>query len=141
MKTSRDRPKSAPYLMFKNSKRTSIKVPKYSLLQNPIFLKSHNVEKTESEPLGFFNIHYAAKFQKIEGNPLEKFFLKKSLTMPKKTEGGDPLVSPDIVCYAEMKNLFVSVPWATRSNLNFCTTFGELFWSLKVYQKNTDEKL
>ena len=92
MKTSRDRPKSAPYLMFKNSKRTSIKVPKYSLLQNPIFLKSHNVEKTESGPSGFFNIHYAAKFQKIEGDPLENFFSqKKPHNAEKKNRKGGPV--------------------------------------------------
>ena len=47
---------------------------------------------TEREdPLGFFNIHSVAKHQKIEGGTLWGkfvFFSKKSLTMPKKTEGG-----------------------------------------------------
>ena len=33
--------------------------------------KSHNAEKTErgSDPLGFFNIHFVGKYQKIEGGP------------------------------------------------------------------------
>ena len=40
--------------------------------------------------------------KKIEGGTLwgKNFFLEKSLTMPKKTERGDPLVSPGMVCYA-----------------------------------------
>ena len=44
-----------------------------------------------------------AKHLKIgKGEPFHDiFFSKKSLTMPKKSERGDPLVSPGNVCYAE----------------------------------------
>ena len=42
--------------------------------------------------MGFSNIHSVAKQQKNEGGPFgEIFFRKKSLTMLKKTERGDPL--------------------------------------------------
>ena len=61
--------------------------------------------------------------------------------MPKK-QRGDPLVSSGIACYSG--NLFVSVPWANRYNLafsrNFVELLVELFWSLQVVLKNTDEK-
>ena len=74
--------------------------------------KSHSAEKTEKgDPLGFSNIHSDAKHQKIEGAPFgETIFRKKSLALPKKSERGDPLVAPGMVCYAEnRKNLFGSV--------------------------------
>ena len=47
-----------------------------------------------------------------------------------------------IVCYAG--NFFGSVSWANRYNLasseNFVELLVELFWSLQVVLKNTDEK-
>ena len=44
-------------------------------------------KKTErGDPLGFFNIHSVAKYQKIERGPFGDFF-EKSLTMPKKLKG------------------------------------------------------
>ena len=62
--------------------------------------------------------------------------------MPNKTEREDPLVLSGIVCYAG--NLFGSVPWANRYNLassqNFVELLVELFWTLQVVLKNTDEK-
>ena len=80
-RTNRNRPKSAPYLRLKNSKRIS---------------KCQSIDK-----LGTFGD-----------------FFKISLTMPKKTERGNPLVSPGMVCYAQKrKNLFGSLPWANRYNL------------------------
>ena len=43
---------------------------------------SHNAEKTERGPLGFFNIHSVAKRQKIEEGPFgNNFFPKKCPTM------------------------------------------------------------
>ena len=46
----------------------------------------------------------------MEGGPLREKNPKKILTMPKKTEKADPLVSPGIVCYAEKKkHVFGSV--------------------------------
>ena len=57
--------------------------------------------KTKRDPLRLFNIYSVAEHQKIEGGTLWGFFFEKSLTMPKKSENGDPLVSPGIVYYAE----------------------------------------
>ena len=81
-----------------------------------------------------------AKLQKIEGGPFvgKKVFEKKSHS----SEKMDPLVSSGIVCYAG--NLFGSVPWANRyilaSSENFVELLVELFWSVQVVLKNTDEK-
>ena len=104
-------------------------------------------KKTERmNPLGVFNVHFVAKHQKIEGGPLGKiFFRKKSLTMPKKTERGDPLVSPGMVCYAgkqEKPFWFSSLGQMVQFGaIIFCRTFVELFWSVQVgFQKDTDEK-
>ena len=80
--TSRDRPKSAPYLRLKNSKRTS---KCQSRKKN--FKKSFTMPtKTEREDaLGFFNIHSFAKLQKNwRGTLWWKNILKKSRTVPKK---------------------------------------------------------
>ena len=54
-------------------------------------------ERGDFFPLRFFNIHSVAEHQKIEGGPFGEFCFEKSLTMPKKTERGDPLVSPGMV--------------------------------------------
>ena len=62
---------------------------------------SHNAENCESGSFEFFNKHSAAKFRKIEGEPLEslknsrkknkKIRIFNSLTVPKKSERRDPL--------------------------------------------------
>ena len=88
-----ERLKSAPYLRLKNSKRTSKRVSKYSLLW---YRKNPKVEpnwRTRGDTLRFF-IHSVANHQtkRTRGTFGEKkLFLKKSLTMPKKTERRDPL--------------------------------------------------
>ena len=48
-----------------------------------------------------------------------KVFSEKKSHNAKKTEWGNPLVSPGIVCNAEKigKKRFDSVPWANRYNL------------------------
>ena len=47
--------------------------------------------KLRGGPLGFFNIHSVAKYQKIKGGPFgKKIFREKSFTEPKKLKG-DPL--------------------------------------------------
>ena len=55
-----------------------------------------------------FNIHSVAKYQKIERAFLEilKIFQKKCQNA-EKTERGDPLVLPGIVCYGEKWNKMV----------------------------------
>ena len=63
-------------------------------------LKSHNAEKLKGDPLRFFNIHSVAKHEKIEEN--KNFYFREKISQcRKKTERGDPLVSPGMVCYAE----------------------------------------
>ena len=59
------------------------------------FKQFHSADKCEKgEPLGTFNIHFVAKYQKIEGGTLEtlEIIRKKSLT---KTKGcGKSLKTP-----------------------------------------------
>ena len=109
-RTSRDRPKSAPYPRLKNSKKTSkCQVLYYSTRKSKFFEKKFSKKlhtqkmdrvarakvsqcrKTErGDPLRFFNMHSVGKHEKIEEK--QKFsFSGKDFTMPKKTERGDPL--------------------------------------------------
>ena len=72
--------------------------------------------------------------------PFTKKKLKKSRTMPKNLKR-EPF---GLVRYCMLRgNLFGSVPWANRYNLassqNFVELLVELFWSLQVILKNTDE--
>ena len=84
---------------------------------------------------GIFLYPVCRKIQKkLKGDPLGKiFFPKKSLAMPKKTERGDPLVSPGIVCYAG--NFLVLFPGPTGEIWNFVELLVELFWSVQVVLK------
>ena len=59
-------------------------------------------KNVRGEPLGLINIHSVAKYQKTRrGDPFETFKKnrKKSRTMPKKIERGNPLVSSGFVGY------------------------------------------
>ena len=101
-------------------------------------------KKTESEdPLEFFNIHSVAKVQKIEGGTLswgKNFFEKKSHSAEKNLKG-DLLVSSGIVCYVETFLVQFLGPTGTFWDLlNFVELLVELFWSVQVVLKNTDEK-
>ena len=82
--------------------------------------------------MGLFNIYAVEKQQKNEGDPFGgKKLFKKSLTIPKKTEKGDPLVSPGIVCYAEKEEkpfLFSSLGQMIQfGTLKFRRTFKNYF--------------
>ena len=57
-------------------------------------------KNSKGVPLGFYNIHSAAKHQKNAG---EKFPKKMSRSAEEKLKGGNfsPLVLPGMVCYAE----------------------------------------
>ena len=58
-------------------------------MKNDNFEQSHSAEKSErGDPLGFSNIYYVPKYQKIEGGPFGtiKKFSKKSLIVPKKIQ-------------------------------------------------------
>ena len=99
-------------------------------------------KQTEREDLlGVFNIHFVARHQKIEG---EKFLFSEKNLSAEKTERGDPLVSPGMVCYAgkqEKPFWFSSLGQMVKFGAKiFCRTFVELFWSVQVVLKNTDEK-
>ena len=105
--------------------------------------KSHNAEKKlKGEHFEIFQNPFCCKTPKNEGDPFwKKNFEKKSHSAEKNLKR-DPLVSSGIVCYAG--NRFGSVPWANRYNLassqNFVELLVELFWSIQVVLKNTDEK-
>ena len=58
-------------------------------------------KKTERGPFGIFQHPFCRKTaKKMKGGPFGEKNPKKSLTVPKKIEMGDPLVSPGMVCYA-----------------------------------------
>ena len=60
--------------------------------------------------LSHFLTSIVAKIKKLKGDPLVKFFFSKKTHNAEKSERGDPLVSPGMVCYAvKQKNLFGSV--------------------------------
>ena len=78
-------------------------------------------KKTErGDPLGFFNIHSAAKQQKNEGGPLGKKFFRKVSQCRKKIERGDPLVSPGMVCYAGKQEKPFLVQFARPNGAIWC---------------------
>ena len=91
--------------------------------------------------MGFFNIRsVVAKLRKIEGRSLWEFFWEKTFTIPRKKREGGPLVLLVTVLRGKKgKNLFVSVPWATRYklrlSLNFVEFLVDLLWTLQVYRK------
>ena len=95
-------------------------------------------KKTErGDPLGFSNIYSVAKQQKNEGGTLwGKNSGKKSRSAEKKIGRGDPMVSPDMVCYAEKQEKpfwFSSLDQIVQFGaIIFCRTFVELFWSVRV---------
>ena len=69
-------------------------------------------KKTErGDPLGFFNIHSVAKYQKKAGGPFgEKFFFRKKSHSAEKNERGSLWSRPVwFVTRKNRKNLFGSV--------------------------------
>ena len=89
--TRRERPKSAPYLRLKDSKRIS-KCQSIgelgTLLWKKIEKKSHNAKKLKGIfPFGVFQ-HSVGKYQKIEGDASVNFFWKKVSQRRKKLKGG-----------------------------------------------------
>ena len=105
-------------------------------------------KKTErGDPLGFFNIHSVAKHQKNAGGPFgEKiFFRKKSLAVPKKMKGGESLVSPGMVCYAEKQEKpfwFSSLDQIVHFGpIIFCRTFKNYFGQFVWIEKKKKRKV
>ena len=148
LKTSRDRPNSAPYLRLKNSKRTS-KCQSIGEL-GTLFFKVKKVSQCRKKLKGrtlwdFSTSILSQNSKKMKADRLVEKNSKKVAQCRNKSLWSPPvpLVSSGIVCYA--RNLFGSVPWANRYNLassqNFVELLVELFWSLQVVlDKNTDEK-
>ena len=87
----------------------------------------------------FFNIQSVTKHEKIEEN--KNFYFRKKISVPKKTERGNPLVSPGMVCYAgkqEKPFWFSSLDQIVQFGaIVFCRTFVELFWSVRVNRKKS----
>ena len=124
LRTSRDRPKSAPYLRLKNSKRTSIcqSIGELGTLlwKKNLEKKSHNAEKNwKGGPFGIFQHPFCRKTAtKIEGGPFEKKNFRKKSHNAEKTERGNLWSRP--VCYVTRENrktLFGSVRSAKWCNL------------------------
>ena len=132
---SRDRPKSAPYLRLKNSKR--LQNVKVLVNLEPFMKKLKSLtmpKKTErGDPLGFFNIHSVAKLQKIEEGTLWWKKIEKSYSAEKNLFG---LVR---CCMLRRKPFwFSSLGQQVQLGVfsEFCRTFGRtilvssgLFWS------------
>ena len=103
-------------------------------------------ENWKGGPFGIFQHRFCRKTaKKIEGGNLwGKFFFGKKSHNAEKTERGASLVSPGMVCYAgkqEKPFWFSSLGQMVQFGaIIFCRTFVELFWSVQVVLKNTDEK-
>ena len=90
--TSRERPKSAPHLRLKDSKRIS---------KCQVF--SYRVpEKPKSSALSDFSTFLSQNLKKTKGDPLKTLKIFRESHNAEKTEG-DFLISPSIVCCAEKK--------------------------------------
>ena len=138
VKTSRDRPKSAPYPRFKNSKKTSqCQVFSFTVLENRNNFGKFSKEITYSKKWTEWRAKVSQCRKTERGDPLgEKIFRIKSLAVPKKIGRGDPLVSPGMVCYAEKQEKpfwFSSLGQIVQfSAIIFCRTFkyyfGQFVW-------------
>ena len=105
--TSRDRPKSVPYLRLESIKRTS----KCQSILLSCTVSEQPKRWTElvrqGKPLRFSSI--VSQIVKIlEGDPLWKIFFSKKVSQSrKKNWKGDTLVSPDLVCCAEKRKSLI----------------------------------
>ena len=113
--TRRDRLKSAPYLRLKSIQRTTIgNIWKKYFFQKKIFeniffrkksifLESRTMPKnSKGGHSGSLNVFTNQNFKKMQGVTLDRIrkFSKKSRIVPKKTQRGDPLVSPAVLLEA-----------------------------------------
>ena len=82
--TCRERPKSAPYLRLKKTRKRK---PLFLQLETTKALKKLKIEKKNVKGgtlQDFLNIHSVAKYQKLMGRTIKKLRKKISLTVPKK---------------------------------------------------------
>ena len=89
--------------------------------------------------MGFFNIHFVLKHQKIEVGKI--FIFGKKLSVSKKIERGDRLVSPGMVCHAEKqeKPFWFSLlgQIVQFGAIIFCRTFKNYFGQFVWIEKNS----
>ena len=149
--TSRDRPKSAPYLRLKNSKRTWKSHRTQSIKLTKRVSNSRKIQSTELArqvpasagswrakrgDLSHFLTSIVAKHQKIEGTLWWTKIFEKRSHNAEKTEKGESLVTPGTVCYAEKvaKPLWFSslgqmIPFGTiKFRRTFKNYFGQFVW-------------
>ena len=94
-------------------------------------------KKLKGGPFGIFQHPFCRKTSKYsKGTVWGNFFWKKSLTMPKKTERGDSLISSGMVCYAEKEeipfwfnSLSQMIQFGTiKFRRTFKNYFGQFVW-------------
>ena len=108
---------------------------------------SQGRKKLKGGPFGIFQHPFSRKTaKKLKGESFgEKFFPKKSLTVPKNIESGDPLVSPGMVCYVgkqEKPFWFSSLGQMVQFGaIKICRTFqnyfGQFTWIKKKKERVT----
>ena len=143
-RTSRDRPKSAPYPRLKNSKRTSKFQSILFYSTKKIFLKkvSQRRKKLKGGTLCGFSIpsSLSQNPKKLKGGPFREIFSRKNVSQCRKNWKGWGTLWSRPALYV-MQETFWFCSLANRWNLNFCRTFGRTILSVQVvFKKNTDEK-
>ena len=78
--------------------------------------------------------------KKIEGGRFGAFFSKKVPQCQKTQRGPISLAQYCMLRGKKGKTFLVQFPGKTGTIKNFVELLVELFWSLQLYQKNTDEK-
>ena len=99
-------------------------------------------KKTERGTLWNFSTSILSQnIKKLKGTLQGNFIFEKKSQSAEKTERGDSLVSPGMVCYAEKEekpfwfsSLCQMIQFGT---IKFCRTFVELFWSVRMDSKKS----
>ena len=125
--TSRERPKLAPYLRLKNSKRTS-KCQSILFYGTGKTQKLNRIGAPEGTLWDFSSILSQIKKLKEGHFWWKKNFLKKSLTMPKKLKGGTLWIFQHPFCRKTLKKLRGGTLW------------GNFFFEKKVSQRRKYSK-
>ena len=92
--------------------------------------------KNKPGPVWTFQHPFCGKT--LKGDPLGKNFWKKVSQCRKKLKGRTFWSRP--VLYVTRETFLVQFPGPAGAIKNFVELLVELFWSLQVYRKKTDEK-
>ena len=114
LKTSRDRPNSAPYLRLKNSKRTSIcqVLVSWGPFYENFFGNKVSQCRNKLKGRTFWGFSPSILSQNIKKLKGENFlFSEKNLTVPKKTERWNPLGFSNIHSVANSKKIKGGILW------------------------------